>query len=75
MRQENFEEAMKYFKMAYDQENYGRAYRYFRKERIEENIGWIVAIAVVLIAVILVLKLVRKMKWEVLSYESKRKVH
>ena len=73
MRQENFEEAMKYFKMAYDQENYGRAYRYFRKERIEQNIGWIVAIAVVLIAVILICKMVRKMKWEVQVYESKRK--
>ncbi|MBR3928419.1 MAG: hypothetical protein IKJ65_05375 [Clostridia bacterium] len=73
MRQENFEEAMKYFRMAYDQENYGRAYRYFRKERIEENIGWIVAIAVVLIAVILILRVIRKMKWEVQEYESKRK--
>ena len=75
MRQEEFEEAMGYFKMAYDQENYGRAYRYYRKEMIEENIGWMVAIVVVLIAVVLVFKLIRKMKWEVLHYESERKTH
>lgn len=73
MRQENFEEAMKYFKMAYDQENYGRAYRYYRKEMIEKNIGWIVAVAAVLVAVLLIRKTVRKMKWEVYTYESKRK--
>lgn len=72
MRQENFEEAMKYFKMAYDQENYGRAYRYYRKEMIEDNIGWIVAVAVVLICVILITKVVKKMKWEVLAYERKK---
>ena len=72
MRQENFEEAMKYFKMAYDQENYGRAYRYFRKDRIEDNIIWVVVIIAVLLIVPLILKRIRKMKWEVLEYERKK---
>lgn len=72
MRQENFEEAMKYFKMAYDQENYGRAYRYYRKEMIEDNIIWVVVAIVVLLVLPLIIKRIRKMKWEVLEYERKK---
>lgn len=72
MRQENFEEAMKYFKMAYDQENYGRAYRYYRKDRIEENIVWVVAVIVVLLVFPLVIKRIRKMRWGVMEYERKK---
>lgn len=72
MRQENFEEAMKYFKMAYDQENYGRAYRYYRKEMIEDNIVWVVVAIVVLLVLPLIIKRIRKMKWEVLEYERKK---
>ncbi|MBQ3079843.1 MAG: hypothetical protein IJC48_07600 [Clostridia bacterium] len=72
MRQEEFEEAMEYFKMAYDQENYGRAYRYYRKEKIEGNIGWIVAVLAVLLIVPLIIRRIRNMKWEVQEYERKK---
>ncbi|MBQ1256814.1 MAG: hypothetical protein IIX93_06035, partial [Clostridia bacterium] len=72
MRQENFEEAMKYFKMAYDQENYGRAYRYYRKEMIEDNIVWMVAVVAVLLIVPMIIRRIRKMKWEVMEYERKK---
>lgn len=72
MRQEHFEEAMEYFKMAYDRENYGRAYRYYRKEQVEKNIGWIVAAVAALLIVPPVVRSVKKMKWEVEEYERKK---
>jgi len=69
MRQENYEEAMDYFKMAKDRDNYGRAFRFFRKDWVEENIWWmIIAIAAVLI-VPLVLRAGKKMRMEVEMHE------
>ena len=73
MRQENFAEAMAYFKMAYDHDNYGDAYRYYRKELIEDNVGWLVAGVAALLVVPLVVRQVKKMKEEVAAYEQKRK--
>ena len=73
MRQEHFKEAMDYFKMAYDHDNYGDAYRYYRKELIEDNVGWLVAGVVALLVVPLVIRQIKKMKWEVEEYEQKRK--
>ncbi len=72
MRQENFKEAMDYFKMAYDRENYGRAYRYYRKELIEENIVWIVLAVVLVLVVPLVIRQIKKMKEEVEAYERRK---
>ena len=72
MRQENFKEAMDYFKMAYDRDNYGRAYRYYRKEMIEENIVWIVLVVVVVLVVPLVIGRIKKMKEEVEAYERRK---
>ncbi|MBR6525623.1 MAG: hypothetical protein IKT57_06605 [Clostridia bacterium] len=72
MRQENYKEAMDYFKMAYDHENYGRAYRYYRKELVEENIVWAVAAIVIVLVVPLVVLQVKKMKMEVEAYERQK---
>ena len=72
MRQENFKEAMDYFKMGYDRENYGRAYRYYRKTMIEENIVWIVVVLACLLVVPLIVGRIRKMKAEVEAYESRK---
>ncbi len=72
MREERYEEAMEYFKMAFDRENYGRAYRYYRKEQVEDNIGWIIAGIAALLIVPLVIGGVQKMKWEVEEHERKK---
>lgn len=73
MRQENYEEAMAYFRMAYDRDNYGDAYRYYRKELIEDNVGWLVAGVVALLVIPLIIRQVKKMKGEVEAYEQKQK--
>ncbi len=74
MRQEQYGEAMEYFKMAHDRENYGRAYRYYRKILVEQNIGLIVAAAACLIVIPLAIGRVKKMKWEVEAYERRKVV-
>ena len=72
MRQEQYEEAMDYFKMSHDRENYGRAYRYYRKELVEKNIGWVVAALACLLIVPLVIRKVKKTKAEVEAYERSK---
>ena len=74
MRQDQYEEAMEYFKMGHDRENYGRAYRYYRKVLVEKNIGWVVAVVVVLIVIVFVRKFVLKVKTEV-AENDRRKIH
>ena len=69
LRQDEYKEAMEYFKMAHDRENYGRAFRLYRKIWVEENVGWIVAALVVLMAVPLIRRQLRKMRMEVEIYE------
>lgn len=72
MRQENYEEAMEYFKMAFDRENYGRAYRYYRKEQIEKYIVPIVIAVAALLIIPYIVRIVRGMKEEVNEYERKK---
>ncbi|MCH5287956.1 MAG: NHL repeat-containing protein [Christensenellaceae bacterium] len=72
MRQEEYGEALNYFKMAHDRTNYGRAYRYYRKELVESYIGPIVAVVVALIVILLVVKFVKKMKAEVAENERRK---
>ena len=74
MRQEQYGEAMEYFKMAHDRENYGRAYRYYRKQLVEQNIGWIVAGVACLLIIPLAVGSVKKMKREVEAYERSKVV-
>lgn len=72
LREENYAEAMRYFKMAHDRENYGRAYRYYRKESVEKRVGWIVAVIAVLLIVPLIARQVKKMKMEVEANERRK---
>ena len=69
MRQEQFTEAMDYFKMAMDRDNYGRAFRLYRKVWVEENVGWVVALLAAIIIIPVVLRSIKRMKWEVEMHE------
>ena len=69
MRQENYEEAMEYFKMARDRDNYGRAFRFYRKEWVEENVGWMVILIAAVLIIPLALRTVKKMRMEVEVHE------
>ncbi len=72
MRQEDYEEAMRYFKMAHDRENYGRAYRYYRKIVVERNIVWIVIAVAALLIVPPVIGFIKKTRAEVSAYERRQ---
>ncbi len=74
-RQERYEEAMDYFKLAHDRQNYGRAFKYFRKEWIERNAVWIAAVRLAVILIPLGIGRVRKMRGEVENYERARIRH
>ena len=69
MRQEKYEEAMEYFKMAKDRDNYGRAFRFYRKEMVEENIWWMVIALAAILIIPLVVRMVKKMRMEVEAHE------
>lgn len=72
MRQEKFEEAMEYFEMAHDRDNYGRAFRQYRKIWVEENIGWMAAVLAAVMIIPLVIRMIKKMRMEVESYERSK---
>ena len=72
LRQDRYEEAMDYFKLAHDRENYGRAYKLFRNIWVERNIGWIIAIVAAMLIIPLVIGRVKKMKWEVSEHERSK---
>ena len=74
LRQDRYEEAMDYFKLAHDRENYGRAFKLYRKEWVEGNIWWILLLVAVLLIVPLCVGRVKKMKGEVTAHEL-RKIH
>ncbi len=65
LQQEKYEDAMGYFKMAYDRRNYSEAWRLRRMELVEENIGVIFAVAILLLLVPPIVRRVRKVMWEV----------
>ena len=69
LRQDQFKEAMDYFKLAHDRENYGRAFKLYRKEWIERNVWWVILIVAVLLIVPLVIGRIRRTKWEVIAHE------
>jgi len=65
LRQEEYHEAMDYFKLKWDDDNYSKAFKQYRKEWVEENIVAIVAVLVVVIVVPLAIGKIRKIKWEI----------
>jgi len=72
LRQDQFEEAMEYFKLAHDRPNYGRAFKLYRKEWVEKNVWIIVLVLAVLLIIPLVLGRLKKMKWEVEIHERSK---
>ncbi len=72
LRQNKYQEAMDWFKLAHDRENYGRAFKLYRKDWVEQNIWWIILIVAVLLIVPLVLGRVKRTKWEVVMHEHSK---
>lgn len=72
MRENQFEEAMKYFRMAYDDENYGRAFKLYRKEWVEKNVWWILLVLAVVIIIPLMIGRIKRTKWEVIMHEQSK---
>ena len=72
LRQNQYEEAMDYFKLAHDRENYGRAFKLYRKEWVEKNIWWILLTLAVVIIIPLVIGRIRRTKWEVIMHEQSK---
>jgi len=72
LRQDHYEEAMDYFKMAHDRENYGRAFKLYRKVWVEKNIGWIILILAALLIIPLLIGRSRKLRWEVSEHERSK---
>lgn len=70
LRQGEYKEAMKYFKVKYDEDNYAKAYKLYRKQWVEENIVWIFFGLLVLMLVPLGIGRIQKIKWEVAKYEE-----
>ena len=72
LRENRYEEAMEYFKLAHDDENYGRAFKLYRKEWVEKNFRWILLVLAAVIIIPLVIGRGKKMKWEVIMHEQSK---
>ena len=72
LRQNQYEEAMDYFKLAHDRENYGRAFKLYRKEWVEANIWWIITLVAAVLIIPLAIGRSRKLKWEVSEHERSK---
>ena len=72
MRENRFEEAMQYFKLAHDDENYGRAFKLYRKEWVEKNIWWILLILAAVVIIPLAIGKTKRTKWEVIMHENSK---
>lgn len=64
LREENFKEAMRYFKLANDEVNYSKAFQEQRKIWVEENIGWIFVVVALALALPLMVGRIRKIRRE-----------
>ncbi len=65
LRQEQYEEAMRYFELKYDEDNYSKAYKQYRKVWVEEHIFWIVLVIVLLFLVPLGIGKVKSIRHEI----------
>ncbi len=65
LRQERYEEAMKYFELKLDDDNYSKAFKQYRKQWVEENIGIIIAVLAVVIVLPLAIGKIKSLKNEI----------
>nr|AHF26075.1 NHL repeat-containing protein [uncultured bacterium Contigcl_1764b] len=72
LRDDDFEGAMYYYKLAHDRESYGRVFKLYRKQWIEKNIWWVFLILAVLVIVPLFLGRIKRTKWEVIMHEQSK---
>ena len=60
IRKKNYEQAMKYFKLANDQKNYSKAYIKYRSEWYTENLSIVITAVLIAIAAIIGFRVYRK---------------
>lgn len=65
MRQKEYKEAMKLFKLKWDRTNYSKAFKQYRKEWVEKNIGWIVLVFFVVVILPLLIGKIKKIKFQI----------
>lgn len=65
LRQEEYKEAMEYFKLKWDEDNYSKAFKQYRKQWVEENIGYIFALVALLVIVPFAIGKVKALKHEI----------
>lgn len=63
-RQNNFKDSMEYFRLKRDEKNYSKAFQYYRKEWVEKNIGWVFAFIIAIILIPIIVKICKKIAWE-----------
>lgn len=62
LNQENYDEALEYFKLAFSDEDYDRAFESKRQELLRQNFTLIVVILIILIVIVVVIKQLQKRK-------------
>lgn len=67
MKRGDYKTALNQFKLAEDKEGYSEAYWEIRNEWLQHNIGWIVAVILVIVALIVVWKILDKKKPKLLA--------
>ena len=67
LRQKRYKEAMELFKLKRDRRDYSKAFKYYRKEWIEKNFAWLMALIIAVILIPLIIRLVKRIKWEISS--------
>ncbi len=60
LNQDEYQEAMKYFKAGFDDEDYDKAFEYYRKDLIRNNFTLAIVVVAVLIVLYLVIKMLQK---------------
>ncbi len=76
LRQKDYKTAMEYFEVMRDTDNYSRAWKYYRKDWIENNLGYVIIVLVVLGFIPVIVKKIKKIRWEArmqYEYESESK--
>jgi len=66
-RQENYKEAMDYFRLKRNVKGYSKAFKDYRKEWLEENIGRVVIIVLLLIFIPMIIKRIKAIRKELES--------
>ena len=65
MSQVEYKEAMKYFRLKWDDDNYSKAFKQYRKDWVEEQIGWIFLAVFLLFILPMIVGRVKKVKFQI----------